>query len=131
MSYAGLPDGLYLAKQVSARKRVDHFGIIDVGNRLGHPLVRPGDPPVVVHQVPLGLRLQWLHETDPWPECQLIADEAGALERIREAFKDPGYRLFDNNCEHVARFVASGKKHSLQVQAGFFVVGLAALFALS
>jgi hypothetical protein len=120
MPHAGLPDGLYLAKQLSARKRVDHFGIIDVGNRLGHPSVRPGDPPVVVHRTSQGLRLQWLHETDPWPECQHIVDEAGAMERIREAFKD-----------HFARFVASGKKHSIQVQAGLFVVGLAALFALS
>jgi len=33
--YQGFPDGLYLVMQRSVGKGIDHYGILDIGNRLG------------------------------------------------------------------------------------------------
>lgn len=117
-----LPDGLYLVKQRSPSKGVDHYGIVDIGNRLGY-----GCLPAVIHQTPPGIRVDWLEGTGVWNVLGRIADEAGAIERIRWALRDPRYDVFGHNCEHFARFVATARRESTQLQGGLFMAGLIAL----
>lgn len=126
MPYAELADGLYLVQQRSAAKGVDHYGILDVGNRLGHPNV-DGRQPVVVHQTPPSLTLNWLQDTGAWKVLGRITDERDAIERMNKAWETPNYNLFGNNCEHFARYVATGVRESKQVQSVAFVAGLALL----
>jgi hypothetical protein len=131
MPFKDLPDGLFLVRQRSTTKLVDHYGILDVGNRTQHPQVWPGSQPTVVHQYPAGLRIDWLQHTGAWDVLGQVFDEPYARERLRLAASNAKYDLFGNNCEHFARFVTTGKKESTQVQAGLFVAGLVALAMLS
>jgi hypothetical protein len=124
--YQGYADGLYLLKQQSAGKGVEHYGILDVGNRLRHPQVNYPQP-IVVHQTPPSLRLDWLQNTGAWSVLARIEPEQSAVDRIRKAFEDPKYDLFGNNCEHFARYVATGRRQSTQLRAAVVVAGLAAL----
>jgi len=127
MPYQGFADGLYLLKQRSQAKGVDHYGILDVGNRIAHPEVNWRHPPVVIHQTPPRLRLDWLQNTGQWQALGRIDDEGGALARIQQAFQNPKYDLFGHNCEHFARFVVNGKPESTQLQAAVALTGLAVL----
>jgi len=126
MPYAGLEDGLYLVQQRSASKGVDHFGILDIGNRIGHPDV-DGRQPVVIHQTPPSLAMNWLQDTGEWKVLGRITDERDAIDRMNKAWETPNYNLFGNNCEHFARYVATGVRESKQVQSGVFIAGLALL----
>ncbi|MFO1262477.1 MAG: lecithin retinol acyltransferase family protein [Rhodoferax sp.] len=126
MPYQHLADGLYLVKQKSASKGVDHYGILDVGNRLCHPEVN-GLQPVVLHQSPPSIRLNWLQDTGTWEVMGKITNERDAIARIEEASRSPAYNLFGHNCEHFARYVATGKRESTQIQAAAVVAGLVAL----
>jgi hypothetical protein len=126
MPYQGYPDGLYLVKQKSAEKGVEHYGVLDIGNRIGHPGVI-GVMPVVLHQVPPTLRLDWVHLTGNWVVLGRVTDESMARERIRAAAAQPNYDLFGNNCEHFARYVATGRRESTQLQAVGIFAGLALL----
>ena len=126
MPYQDYPDGLYLLKQQSQRKPVDHYGVLDVGNRLGLPQVI-GIHPVVVHQTPPTITLSWLQDTGIWTVLGRVENEASAMQRMRHALREPTYDLFGHNCEQFARYVATGKKESTQLQAAGFVVGLVAL----
>jgi hypothetical protein len=127
MPYQHLNDGLYLLKQKSQAKGVDHYGILDVGNRFAHPNVTPDMQPVVVHQTPPQIQLNWLQDTGVWEVLGQITDENDAVERLKKAAGDPKYNLFGHNCEHFARYVATGKRESTQVQAAVVVAGLVAL----
>lgn len=111
MPYQGYSDGLYLVKQKSPNKGVDHYGILDIGNRVRHPNVY-GDHPVVIQQVPPTLRVDWFQNTGAWEVLGRITYEAMAIQRMNTAFATPNYDLFGNNCEHFARFVATGKRES-------------------
>ncbi len=126
MAYQDLADGLYLLKQKSEAKGVDHYGILDVGNRIGHLNV-DGKHPVVIHQTPPTIRLDWLQDTGAWDVLGRITDEEAAKARMTAAFNNPNYDLFGHNCEHFARFVATGRSESTQLQAAGFIAGLAAL----
>lgn len=126
MPYQNLNDGLYLVRQKSAAKGVDHYGILDVGNRIKHPQVIPVQP-VVIHQRPPHIQLDWLQNTGEWMILGVITDEADAITRMNEAVENPNYDLFGHNCEHFARFVATGKRESTQIQVAVVLVGLAAL----
>ncbi len=44
-----------------------------------------------------------------------VIDIEGAKARLKEAFKNPNYDLFGNNCEHFARFVTQNQRTSHQV----------------
>jgi len=72
--YQGFPDGLYLVMQRSVGKGIDHYGILDIGNRLG---VRGADGinPVIVHQSPSGITADWLGQT---PYERLLAKKEPA-----------------------------------------------------
>lgn len=126
MPYQGYPDGLYLVAQKSEAKRVDHYGILDIGNRICHPRV-DGINPVIIHQTPTTIRIDWFQNTGVWRVLGAVGDEPFALQRLNAAFANPSYDLFGNNCEHFARFVALGMRESTQVKAAVVVAGLAAL----
>ena len=128
MPYEGLEDGLYLVQQRSTAKGVDHYGILDVGNRLRNPNVAGRQQqPVVIHQTPPSLTMDWLQDTGAWKVLGRITDERDAIDRMNKASETPNYNLFGNNCEHFARYVATGLRESKQVQSGVFVAGLALL----
>lgn len=119
MPYQNLEDGLYVLKQHSEKNglAIDHHGLIDVGNVLGHPKV-DGSHPVVIHQSPPQIRVDWLRDTGGWQVLGKVIDLDGAKQRLRTAFQNPSYDLFGNNCEHFARFVAFNQKYSSQVLWG-------------
>ena len=126
MPYKNLSDGLYLLMQKSLDKGVEHYGILDVGNRIRHPQV-DGRHPVVIHQTPPSIRINWLQDTGGWKIHGRIINEAAAIHRMNTAFLKPDYSLFGNNCEHFAHYVATGAHESIQLQGAGWVVGLAAL----
>ncbi len=126
MPYQGYSDGFYLMKQNSSEKIVNHYGILDIGNRLQHPNV-DGINPVVIHQSPPQIKICWLHETGAWNILGQITDESMAINPMNQAFENPHYNLFGHNCEHFARFVATGKKESAQLQNAVAIAGFAAL----
>ena len=128
MPYEGLEDGLYLLKQRSQAKGLDHYGILDIGNRLRNAYA---PYPIVVHQTPPAIRADWLQNTGSWVAVAKITDEAGAIRRIRTALSNPHYDLFGHNCEHFARFVATGRRESTQLQTGFIVAGVLTLLFLA
>jgi len=126
MPYQEYSDGLYLVMQNSQEKGVNHYGILDIGNRIQHPEVN-NTHPVVIHQTPPKIQLSWLQDTGLWNILGKITDEAMAIERIKQASQSPNYSLFGHNCEHFARYVATGKKESTQIQAAVVIAGFAAL----
>lgn len=130
MPYQGFENGLYIARQKSQNKPgISHYGIIDIGNRIRYPNA-DGVNPIVIHQTPPQLRIDWLRGTGKWELLGRITDEKMACARIQEAAKNPAYDLFGNNCEHFARFIATGKKESKQIQT-VATIGLVALAAYS
>ncbi len=126
MSDYKLSNGLYLIKQKSQVKGVlvDHYAILDIGNRLRLP--KYGNSPVVIHQTPPRIRTDWLDNTGQWDLLGQITDEPRAIERIDRALENDMYDLFGNNCEQFARYVATGSKESTQLQAAGLFVGLLA-----
>jgi hypothetical protein len=126
MPFQGYAVGLYLVRQWSARKGVYHWGIADIGNIL-RIAGADGVHPVIVHQCRPGIRADWLQGSGVWEVLGKIDDEAYAIARYHAALDDPAYDLFGHNCEHFARFVATGIHESKQLQAVGWVVGLTAL----
>ncbi len=120
-----LPPGLYLVKQRSPSKGVDHYGVVDTGNRLGY-----GWRPVVIHQTPPAIRIDWLERTGVWLVLGKILDELGAIARIQASLQHRTYDLFGHNCEHFARFVATGRRESHQLQAVVAFAGILTLIVL-
>jgi len=126
MPYGNLQDGLYLIRRPAQKPGIHHYGILDVGNRINHPQVMDHQP-IVIHQTPPTIRIDWLQSTGSWQECWRIEDETYAIQRMNQAFFIPNYDLFGNNCEHFARYIATGVRESTQLQAAAVVVGLTAL----
>ncbi|GMV60124.1 MAG: hypothetical protein AMXMBFR72_32170 [Betaproteobacteria bacterium] len=126
MPYQGFQDGLYLVAQWCPEKGVDHYGILDIGNRIRHPQVDARHP-VVIHQRPPEIAIDWFQNTGAWRVLGKVTDEAFAIQRMRAAFENPAYDLFGHNCEHFARFVATGIRESRQLQSVGVVAGLAVL----
>lgn len=120
-----LQAGLYVVKQRSLAKRVDHYGILDVGNRLKFEWSYSARP-VIVHQTPPTLRVDWAENTGHWQVVGRIVDEESARTRVRAAAASPGYNLLGNNCEHFARFTATGVPESRQLQGYCAIVALVA-----
>ena len=124
MLYQHLDDGLYLVKQQSDSKKVDHFGILDVGDRMGlrHGLYLG---PVVIHLLPPSIHIDSIREFGHCEIVQRISDEVGARQRFHLARQHPTYDAVFNNCEHFAIFIATGRRQSPQVQGFAIGVGLA------
>lgn len=127
MPYRNTPDGLYLVKKKSSEKGVDHYGILDIGNRLNHSQAN-GINPILIHQTPPSITIDWFEEVGGnWEILGTITDEGMARDRINKLLENPQYDLFGHNCEQFARFVATGKKESTQLQTAGAVLGLAVL----
>lgn len=128
MPYQNLPDTLYLIRQPSGKFGVDHYGILDVGNVLNQRTVI-GDHPVVIHQTPPRVRMDWLQNTGTWVIEGHV--EPGQLQpaiaRVSIALQNQEYDFFSNNCEQFARFIVEGNKYSTQLQAVSIVATLVAL----
>lgn len=125
MPYQGFTDGLYFLKRPCIGKAgLDHYGILDIGNHTRHPQA-DGIHPVIIEMKPPHLQIRWFGPSDGiWTIEGPIADEQAAIERLHSAFRSPGYHWFGNNCEHFARFVATGARESRQVQSGVALAGL-------
>jgi hypothetical protein len=123
-----ISSGLYLVRQYSPTKGVDHYAILDVGNRLEYD---NAPWPVILQLTPMGVQAAWLHGTGAWLVLYEVDDEMSAVARIRQAMSTPCYDLFGNNCEHFARYVATGKRESSQVQTAVVVAGVIGLIALA
>jgi hypothetical protein len=108
--------GMYLVKQKSAEKGVDHYGILVVDRWVLARYINALHP-MVLQQGPPSIHWTWFRESGSWEVLAKIVDEAGAMIRIHAAIEKPEYDLFGNNCEHFARFVASGRRESTQLQA--------------
>lgn len=117
MPYQNLNDGLYLIKQPSHKVGIEHYGILDVGNTIQHPQANVLHP-IVIHQIPPRIRMDWLKDTGNWNIVGEVKPEflGQAIGRIKVAFKDPNYDLFCNNCEQFARFIVQGEKYSTQLR---------------
>lgn len=114
MSYVKVVKGLYLLKQRSTDKGVDHYGI-GVGCIHAWKLGAGPFHPVVVDLAPPSVRVsRW--EIGVWDVLERILDEDGAIERLVAARRRPRYDVLENNCEHFARYVATGKRESRQLQ---------------
>jgi hypothetical protein len=114
--------GLFLVERRLANKPGRHVGILDVGNTFQQQ--RLGWWSSVVYQYgPTGITFEDL--TAYWTTIKPITDVAGAVSRFREA-RLAAYDLVTNNCEHFARYVASGSRESKQVQAWGWVLGITA-----
>jgi hypothetical protein len=84
-----------------------------------------GVNPIVVHQSPPAIKFDLLQNTGGWFIVCKIEDEAAAIARLKFALRDPAYRLFWHNCQHLANFVAFGVRESKQLQKAGWVAGLA------
>jgi hypothetical protein len=124
MPQYGLCNGLYRIKRKSRVKGVlvNHYGILDIGNCLYLPAI--GNSSVVIHQTPLPIRTDWLAHTGEWDLMGRIIDERHAMEKINKTLENDMYDLFVNNCQHFARYVATGARESTQIHAAAFIVGL-------
>lgn len=110
-----LPPGLYWIVQASPKKGVEHHAILDVGNRM-----RCADAgrwqDMIIHQTPPSIRREPSAGTGQWTVLQKIADEPNASRRLVAACANPGYSTIGNNCEHFARYIATGVRESHQIQ---------------
>ncbi len=127
MPYQELSNGLYRIHQPAQKcgLKVDHYGILDIGNNLQIPGA-DREQPTVVHQTPPRIRADRLADTGPFSVVESIGDIEGARARLRNALQDPEYRVLKNNCEHFANFIGRGRATSKQVQ-GVVGIGLAML----
>ena len=109
------PPGLYWIVQVSPMKGVEHHAILDVGNRMRCQDVGRWQD-MIVHQTPPAIRREPAAGTGHWNVLQRIADEGGSIRRLVAVCANPGYCVISNNCEHFARYIASGIRESHQLQ---------------
>lgn len=116
MPYQNLNDGLYLVSQPDEIDgiRIEHHGILDIGNVLQFPEAN-GTHPVIVHQTFPHIRVDWLSNTGYWNVLGHITDVTGAIQRLKAAFANPEYELFGYECAHFARFMAQGERYSNQI----------------
>jgi hypothetical protein len=112
-----LPPGLYLLRQRIPDKLAEHWGVLDIGNQLRHRRLTSSHS-VVIHRRTLGIRVDRAQNTGSWTVVQRVADVEAARVRLRTALREPQYNLFENNCEHFARYIATGHRESVQVQRG-------------
>jgi hypothetical protein len=113
--------------QQSLKKRVEHHAILDVGNCLRYQDVYPTSP-IIVHQTPPSIRRDPFVSTGDWRVVMKIEDVPNETRRLLAVCSHPLYSVIGNNCEHFARYVATGKHESHQDQAVGFVgllIGLA------
>lgn len=128
MPYRHLSNGLYLMRQPGAKVGIDHYGILDVGNIIGHPQVDEFHP-TVIHQTPPKVKMDWLEDTGNWEILGKVHPMHlhQAIQRVRIALRNQDYDFFSNNCEQFARFIAEGESYCTQLQAAGALTVLIAL----
>lgn len=131
MYQAEIAPGLYLAVQPNPRKGVDHYAIVDIGNRLRDPDVPVAGAAIAYHLTRPRLRRDFVGPRDRWRLMGRVRDELGAAERLRVAAGAPLYNLLFNNCEQFARYVATGVRESKQLQTATAWTCLVALAAVA
>ena len=79
MPYYDLADGLYLLVQKSIEKGVDHYGILDIGNRLQLKEAMEAYHPVVIHQTPPSIQIKTIKNssTGKPPVCTEAKERQG------------------------------------------------------
>ncbi len=107
--------GLYWISQQSSKKGVVHHAILDVGNRTGFADTGMWQD-MLIHQTPPSIRREPSAGTGQWHLHLRIHDEQGAIERLKLAWASPHYDVVKNNCEHFARFIATGVRESHQLR---------------
>jgi len=117
------PNGIYLAKKASKKfgNLIDHYGVVEVGNVLNIVQFDEKYPIVYQQTIELGLNVDYLRED--WEILDRVGDQHlnAVYRRLTESFNNPTYNLFENNCEHFARYVIEGKKYSGQLQGAGLV----------
>jgi hypothetical protein len=118
-------EDMYLVKQRTSYKIVDHYGVVVAGNALQWLGCSP-DHPLVFDLNDKGVQWDWLDLSGKWAFLEKIPsyEVPYAIERLRVAMDDSNWTLFSNNCEQWANFIIKGNKESSQLQ---FFGGLAAL----
>lgn len=134
MPYQVLTHGIYLIRQRSVKWGVDHYGVLDIGNRLGLANDEAdGITPIVIHQALPYIQvctLAHFEDNGSWEALEKSPDEHSAAIRFRQACLKPNYALLDNNCEQFARGVVSGNRESKQLQTAVGVTTFIALTAI-
>lgn len=121
-----LPRGIYLARVRLPHKPVAHYAILDIGNVLARQRTWA---PVLYQLSPAG-PTYCSADSFPLEVLERIHDEPGATQRFEQALARPDYSILGNNCEHFARFVASGIRTSRQVWGVLVAVTLVAAAVL-
>jgi len=103
---------------------IEHFGIMDVGNRLRLEGI-DSSRPVIVHQTPPRIRAESIRGDAEWTVVEKITDEEAARMRLLSALKKPSYDVIDHNCEQFAWFVAQDERKSPQLSS-YAVAGVVA-----
>lgn len=134
MPYQGVEEGLYLVKQRAEKSgiSIEHYALIDIGNVLGLD-ARAIFRPIVIHQTPPRIQLNWIDGSGHWEIVSRVADLVGAKRRLMKALENPNYNFWGNNCEQFARFIAENRHHSGQIlwgTVGLAVTGFAAYHAI-
>jgi hypothetical protein len=109
-----LSPGLYWIAQASLKKAVEHHAILDVGNRMGCADAGRWQD-MIIHQTPPSIRREPSAGTGSWHILQKLTDEPNAVRRLIAAAAHPLYDALGNNCEHFARYIATGVRESQQV----------------
>lgn len=118
-----LSPGLYWITQPAREKGVIHHAILDVGCCVQWPARQVMDRATMFHQTPPSIRHEPIADTGFWSVHLRIGDEAAAIQRLAQACINPRYHVIGNNCEHFARYIATGVRESKQLQA-FGVLGM-------
>src|SRR5438105_15521218 len=84
LPYQGWADGLYLVKRASPGKGVDHYAVLDIGNRLGCAYA---PYPIILEMVPPTVQANWL--ADAWQVVVKAPDDAAAIARLHAALANP------------------------------------------
>src|SRR5438445_9059459 len=109
---------MFLLKRPSTYPLIDHYGVLVTGHLVRQFGINSSSP-IVIHQTYPIPRVDWAESTGTWDILGQVLPSLvpSAMERVSLAFNDPNYDLFANNCEHFARFIASGQKTSTQLWA--------------
>lgn len=119
-----LEPGIYMVKQHSHTKGVDHYGVLDVGNQL-RIAQADGKRPMVIHQAPPSLQLDTVEASGPWTIVARSSDLTMSYLAFWQAAQAPNYNALFNNCEHFARAVVLGNRESVQVQQALVIGAVA------
>jgi hypothetical protein len=102
----------------------EHVGIQLPTGQVVH-MTPAGKEVVPLEAFSAGLPLREVSRADPVNYLQI-------LNRVEVTLQKPDrYRLIDNNCEHYASYLMTGKSESKQIAGLFIAIAAASIFILS